>query len=289
MLPKDFYKKVEGKNYLKKILYGDTDSIFLIIKDQNSADMSPEEKWNKIEPIAENINKLIVQYVTEHLLPKANINPSNNKTFFKTELLMESAMFLDVKKNYAYKLIVQEGKVIDPPKISYTGIQVVKSDTAKITQNMLKEIIEHIMLNEKIDNTNKFSEVVKSITKFKNIYDESVNTLNFREIGFPVKWGKRDFSIKGMQLYNYIMGQDIFSPGSSGFFIYTLFTNQELGKVVDLKSTKGITVPYDYNPELIGEKMSQFGIKINHDEHWNKIFTTTCNRVVELAKHVRPK
>ena len=149
-LPDNFYKLVEQKGFLKNILYGDTDSIFISIPFQNADALSVEDRWKLAEHNAGKINELIIEYVTKTLLPRGNINPKFNRTFFKTEMLIDNALFLDVKKNYAYKLSCKEGVVLDPPKVKYTGIQVVKSDAAKLTQNLLKDMIENVMLNEKI-------------------------------------------------------------------------------------------------------------------------------------------
>jgi truncated hemoglobin YjbI len=285
-LPENFYKLVEQPGFLKSILYGDTDSIFISIPIQNADSLSVEKRWGIAENSAKEINDLIIEYVTGSLLPRCNIQSSQNKTFFKTELLIDAAMFLDVKKNYAYKLSCKEGKIIDPPKIRYTGIQVVKSDAAKLTQNLLKAMIEKVMLNENIKRIDRQKEIAQIVQSFHNDFVESVINYKFHDIGFPGKWAKKDMFIKGMILYNYIMQEEIFNMGSSGKFLHCGFNDQSIIRkagIDDMKSY-GICVPYDYDVAKVKDRMEQFQIYVDQKLHWSKLFTTTCNRVVDLAK-----
>jgi len=288
MLPKNFYKDVEKVGTLKHILYGDTDSLFIAVPG-NVKEMNIDEKWELAEKTAEGINKLIVQYYTEYLLPRSNISPQHNEIYFKTELAMESAMFLDVKKNYAYKLICKEGVVIDPPKIKYTGIQVVKSDAAKTTQNLLKALIEGVVLNAEIPDSEKLNAVMKVVNDYKQQFKADINSLNFQNIGFPGKWAKRDLFINGMRIYNHIMGSDVFAPGSSAKLIYCLFRNAPMLKTlgIEQKDLKGICVPYEYDAELLKTRMYEYNIVLDENTQWKKLYTTTVDRVVNLVKRIK--
>jgi hypothetical protein len=285
-LPENFYKLVEQPGFLKNILYGDTDSIFISIPFKGAEELSVEERWKISEKNAEEINKLIVEYVSQTLLPRCNIDGKHNQTFFKTELLIDSAMFLDVKKNYAYKLSCKEGKIIDPPKVEYTGIQVIKSDAAKLTQELLKTMIEQVMLNEKIKRVDRVRELVKIVQSFYDQFVDDVKKYKFDHIGFPAKWSKKDIFIKGMMVYNYIMQEEIFNLGSSGKFLYCGLNDQSVIKksgIDEMKNT-GICVPYEYDVNLLKKKMEENQIYIDTKLHWEKLFTTTCTRVVDLAK-----
>lgn len=284
-LPKNFYKLVEQKGYLKSILYGDTDSIFLSIPTNNANNLSVEDRWKIAELSAEEINKLIVGFVTQTLLPRCNINPQHNRTFFKTELLIDSAMFLDVKKSYAYTLACKEGKIIDPPKPKYTGIQVIKSDAAKMTQDLLKAMIENVMLNTNIKRTDRQKELITIVQKFHNQFIDNVQNYKFHDIGLPGKWSKKELFINGMKVYNFLMEDEIFNLGSSAKFLYCRFndTNVIRRAVGEMKSP-GICVPYDYDVESVKAKMEQAQIFVDQKLHWEKLFTTTCHRVIDLAK-----
>ena len=227
----------------------------------------------------------MLEYITQHLLPRCNINPERNETYFKTELVFDSAMFLDVKKQYAYKLLIKEGNPLEKPKVKYTGIQVVKSDAAKITQQMLEEMIEKIALNSEIPRHQKIEVLGNTVSTFKNKFHEAVSTYNFEEIGLPGKWGGRDMFVNGMKLFNFIMNREIFSVAAAGRFVYCSFQNPPSLKGIDLKNTKGICVPYTYSIEEVAVKMQQFGIIVDVATQWDKLFTTTCHRVVQLIKN----
>lgn len=285
-LPENFYKLVEQPGFLKNILYGDTDSIFLTIPHEDAESLSVEDRWKIAEMNAEEINKLIIEYVTGTLLPRCNIDPKHNQTFFKTELLIDAAMFLDVKKNYAYKLSCKEGVVIDPPKVKYTGIQVIKSDAAKLTQKLLASMIEDVMLNTDIKKPDRIKAHSEIVNNFQRQFVNDVNNYHFANIGFPGKWSKRDMFIHGMQIYNFIMQEEIFNIGSAGKFMYCQFHNPVLLKNATIGAMKspGICVPYEYDAQVLKQKMEQFQIAVDQKLHWSKIFTTSCQRVIDLAK-----
>ena len=284
-LPKNFYKLVEQPGFLQHILYGDTDSIFLTLPIKNAADIPVEDRWKIAEKSAEEINKLIIEYTTKILLPRCNIDPTRNQTFFKTELLIDSAMFLDVKKNYSYLLSCKEGKVIDPPKPSHTGIPVIKSDAATLTQDMLGSMIVDVMLNSEIKRIDRARAIVELVTKFKQKFDEDCDNYEFNYIGFPAKWSKKEIFIHAMKLYNFMMNEEIFNLGSSGKFIHCVFRNTSLLHP-DFKAMKspGVVVPYEYNTAKITQLFEQYQIVVNRKTHWEKLFNTSCQRVVDLAK-----
>ena len=284
MLPKDFYNQVENPGSLKRVLYSDTDSIFITIPTNKSPlEMEMSDKWNLVIQTANQINNAISKYLKEYLLPKSNINPEHNMTDFKSELMMSGIFFTGVKKSYAYKLECKEGKELDPPKIKYTGIQVVKTDTAKLTQELLNDMIENVMLNYKIEN--KLEALIEIIEKYKNKFNNFCDNLETNEIGLPGKWGKKKLIINGMILYNFLMNEEVFSMSSSGKFVYCKFTEPKLlnGKI-DISKTNGICFPYEFDKTKLKLMMDQYGIEIDRDVHWGKLFTTTCDRVIEVAK-----
>jgi len=263
------------------ILVHNTDSIFYIIPTNNPEEKSPEELWDLAVNASESINDLIIDYNKNTLLPRCNIDPEDNHTFFKTELLMSSLLLLDVKKNYAYKLLVKEGNVLEKPKVSYTGIQVVRSDSAKFTQDLLREMIENIILNETIPNENKKDKVIEVINDYRNKIKEHINNLNLNDIGIPGKWSKDKLIINGMKLYNQIMNEEVFSSGSAGKFIYCKF-GKDFGKDIN-----GICIPYSYDKDLLNEKLISNKISIDENKQWDTLLTTTCHRVINLVKKLK--
>lgn len=264
----------------------DTDSLFVCIPAQNSENLSTQEKITIADKVSEDINSAVTKYLNEYFLPKSNISIDQNSTFFKSEMLMSAICFLDVKKNYAYKLEAKKGKILDSPEVQYTGIQVVRSNAAKMTQDMLKEIIEGVILNEKLSNKDKLPKVSEIVNRFNATFHESINNLELAEISIPGKWSKQDQFINGMQLYNFIMGKEIFSMGSAGNFIYCTFRNPKLFQKsnLDMTKVKGLVIPQKYDKIILDKKLSEYQIQIDKTTQWDTLYSTTVNRIVDLVK-----
>lgn len=262
-------------------LVHNTDSIFINVPNNNSEDKSIEELWETASDAAENINNLIVDYDKNVLLPRCNLDPENSHLFFKIEKLMSAMLLLEVKKNYAYKLLVNEGVILDPPKVGYVGIQVIKSDTAKFTQDLLKSVIEDVILNEKIETSEKMQMISDIVSQYHKQFTDDIENFEFKNIGMPRKWNKSIQIINGMKLYNQIMNEDVFSSGSAARFIYCKFGIDYGDK------TNGICIPYEYDKDVMREKFQAHKINIDIEKQWNTLITTTCKRVFNLAKKLK--
>ncbi|MFW6219565.1 MAG: hypothetical protein ACOC33_01850 [bacterium] len=287
MLPKDFYKKVDNVQYLKNVLYSDTDSVEIMIPyDKNK---SLEDKWNKSLEISNKINDATINYLKNIIFPLANIDSTKNQTYFKTEALMESIGFLpDVKKYYTYKLLVNEGKFLDEPKVKYKNISI-KSNLSKMSTKLLKDMIENVILNMEIPDNERINHLISVIDKWFNIYKTHIQEHNFEDIGIPNKWSKSQQIINAMRAYNLIMEKEIFTPGSAGKYVYCVFKNQSLfmnDPEINLKTLNTLAVPYVYDKELLSKKMKEYNIEVNSTEHWEKcIFTTTCHKLLQMIKN----
>jgi len=286
MLPKDFYDNVEKPGALKHILYGDTDSLYVVIPAKNSDKMTTQEKLVIADKVSEDINSAVTRYLNEYFLPKSNISIDQNSTYFKTEMLIQAIMFLDVKKNYAFKLEAKKGKILDKPEVSYTGIQVVRSNAAKLTQDMLREIIENVVLNDKLNNKERLPKVSEIVNRFHDKFLENIDNLDLAEVSIPGKWAKAEQFISSMGLYNFIMKKEIFSLGSAGNFIYCTFRNVKLfqGSNLDMSKIKGLTIPQVYDKVLLDKKLNEYQIQIDKSTQWDTLFSTTVGRIVELVK-----
>jgi hypothetical protein len=287
MLNDGFYKKVEDPKYLKNILYGDTDSLFLCIPTKTSAkQMSIDEIIKISKDTGKNINDLIQQYMVKYLFPKANIDPNFNKTQFKNEMIMSSIMFLDVKKQYAYKLLVKEGVVLTEPETKYTGIQIVRTNTAKITSKLLREMIEDVILNPQITRKQRIPKLIELVDAKHKVFNDFADACDFTEIGIPCKWQKQDQHIMGMKLYNFIMEKETFNLGSSGRFIYCKFHDTRTLNLsgIDTDKLNGIVVPYSYDKDKLRDAMAKYKIIIDRQTQWDTLYSKTCQRLTELVK-----
>lgn len=278
----------ETQNFVANgFLVHNTDSLFVVVPTKDADKLTTEEKLKVSDKASEDINNAIIKYLTEYFLPKSNISPDSNMTFFKSEMLMEAIMFLDVKKNYAYKMLAKKGKIFKEPKMKYTGIQVVKSDTSKITQEMLKDMIEGVVLNHEILDKDKLPRLSQIVNEYHEKFLQCCNNLDLNYISFPGKWQKKLQFVNGMQMYNYMMKKEIFSLGSAATFIYCTFKAPKLFTNFDMTKINGICVPYVYDKDMLKQKLNDFQIEIDRQTQWDRIFSTTCGRIVELIKSQR--
>jgi hypothetical protein len=287
-LPKDFYKLVEQKEYLKYVLYSDTDSIYICVP-ENIKDIVIEDKIKLAAKAGNDINNKIGDYLKDTYFKRANITPDYNFTNFKTEVIMDSIMFIpEVKKQYAYKMIVKDGRILTEKdkRIEYKGIQVVRVDATKLGQRLLVEIIENIILNNNIEKCDKIKYVLKAVDDTHNEFLTCIETANFADIGISCKWGKDNSIINAMKLYNFIMGENTFTNSSAGRFIYCTFRNinRFASLNIDLKKLNAIAIPYNYSPELVKSKCEEFEITLDTTTQWSRVYTTTCDRIVGLVK-----
>lgn len=293
----NFWDDVEKK--LDNILYGDTDSIFLGIKEIVPKDT--KEAVTEAEKVSNEINNVLADYKDNYLLPKLNIDPQYNKTDFKNELTAESIFFLDVKKNYAFKQTSKEGKILDPPEFEYTGIPIVKTDAAKYSQDLLRTLIEEIVLSNIQNKKEKLKDTLKH---FYEKLQSEIQDYKFDYIGIPTKWGitnykKEPTGIVSMRLYNTIVENIVFKPSTSGWrFPIKLNNIQILNERIDklrntneyfLRDEKSsvfnfLCIPYNYDKNKLKEKMEELDIAVDFEEFNNKLFIKTVERIIQIIK-----
>jgi len=216
-----------NKHKLKFDIVKPKNIIYIIIPTVIPAnEMKKEERWTKLISVAKDINDAIIKYMKEYYLPRSNILPTHNMTNFKTELLMTSMFFTGVKKHYAYNTECIEGNFLEKPEVEYKGVPIVKSNAAKLSQNMLREMIEGVMLNLNVKVEDKEKALMDVVNNQMKLFQNDIKKLEFKNIGIPSKWGRQIQIVNGMLLYNLIMGQEVFNSGSSGRFIYCQFRNK---------------------------------------------------------------
>jgi len=285
-LPKNFYKQVEEIGYLNHVLYSDTDSIYICVP-MNIKDLTASQKLELANKVGPDINNKIQQYLADTYFKRANITQQYNMTHFKTELVMDSIMFIpNVKKQYAFMMIVKDGSVLDEPKPDYKGIQVVRIDATKLGQNLLKNMIEKIILNSSIKQEDKKDYISRAVHEAHETLITKCKEFNFDDITISAKWGKDQSIINSMKIYNYISNTNTFLPASSGKFIYCNFGDIAKFKKIGLeeKHIKAVSIPYSYNPETVEAFFKQYSITIDIPAQWDRVYTTTCQRIVDLVK-----
>lgn len=294
-IPANFWSEVEKP--LQFVLYSDTDSLYINVP--SIVPIDTEDAIKHADKLSTEINNVIQGFMNSVLLPKQGVTPDFNKTYFKTELTADAIMFLDTKKNYAYRQTSKKGFETEP-KVKYTGISVVKSDTAKFTADIIREIVENIAM--KSDLKNPIGELQIVAKKFSDLMHTHAKEFKFQFIGKPCKWGSGTYvrdtnTITAMKLYNTITETETFKPMTSGFSFpinlknYAHFTKLAkrdlnpftIGKT-PLMNLTYLAVPYNYEPQKIRTAMEQFGITIDTTQMWEILYNKVARRIVDTIK-----
>lgn len=300
-LPYDFFTRVDGpKKYVK---YGDTDSQFIHLPDVKADD--PQKAIEISEDISKKINDVIKRVLNSEILPKMGIDIQYNRTSFKTELVATAILFLETKKTYAYLQIAKEGKLFKKPEISYTNISV-KSDLSPATKDFLKMIVEDVVLNINVPMSAAMSMITKICADMKQKIIDSINNYDFDYIGVRKKWGtsyknEEPFQIIGMRLYNTIVNERKLVPMSGAVLIpiqiknpsdfeskISTMRNADPLYLRDVPLTKinYLAIPYGYDKTQTKNAMEYFGICVNVDEVWSKVYSTQVDRIIKVQQRL---
>ncbi|MBC8427344.1 MAG: hypothetical protein H8D97_00485 [Proteobacteria bacterium] len=280
----------------------DTDSLFLSIPEIQPK--NAKDAVEKSEEIAEEINNLIIDCMNTHILPKMNV-PGHNETFFKSELILESLLCTNKKKKYCFKEIANEGTIHKEPIVRYTGISVVRTNTAAWTKGFIKEIVEDVALNTKLKDKFEVRRAYGNIAlKYKESLQSDTSELEFSQIGVPCKWGntvyKRDTAeLIGMKLYNTIFQDDYFKENTSGLKVpikiknvndflekiknYRFANNRTIGNTTIDKLTF-LVVPIYHTKKILEPVLNNFSITIDTDVAWDKLVETTLSNIIDCIK-----
>jgi len=300
LIPYNFFQIVEQQQ--KYVRYGDTDSMYInipTIKPKTS-----EEALQYSNKISTEINLSIEHYIKNVLLPKCGVNPKHNQTDFKTELVADGLLLLDVKKNYAFRLLAREGVILEKPKVEYTNLTVVKSDTTQFTRDFITEMVEDIILNPDLQKQNLTTPINQLAIRMREKLIQHINNFSFEYIGVPKKWStgykSEPYQVIAMRLYNTIMDEVILSPMSAALVlpielvnpigfetkIAAIKNNNELFvNNIPISKLTRIGIPYNYDVEKLKKCFEYYNIKINIDEVWEILYNKTARRIVEIAKN----
>jgi DNA polymerase elongation subunit (family B) len=162
---KDITKKIIHKygkeidNLNEIIVYGDTDSLYITIKDLVESIGKPFTLDDgKVNPFY----LKIVDEIIEPTLNKAikhwgetELRSIDSRFEFKRESICDVALFLDKKKSYVLHVLNSEGFDTKPEKQwKYTGGKMAKAETPASLKKDIKEIVEYLILHNDISKTN---------------------------------------------------------------------------------------------------------------------------------------
>lgn len=244
----------------KFIITGDTDSSYIDL----STIFNQEADKNKVIEYSDKLGSDVNDSFPPFLECVFNI-PGDRQSIVKTEReVVSDKSFFCAKKKYAMHVINEEG--IEKDKLKIMGMEIKKSDTPIIIQDLLRDLVNMLMDDASYLEVEKYIEIFKS--KFR--------TLSMDDIGWPK-------NIKKLTKYmNIYYGDGI--QDMKGFpyhvrasmFYNSLATSSDI-KIYDgskIKITyikhpdfKYIAIPTDANkiPDFVNE------MEIDWDVMWDKV------------------
>jgi DNA polymerase elongation subunit (family B) len=155
----------------KYIIAGDTDSAYIDLGELFDKE-TPEEDVIKF---ADEIGAKTNDAFPDFMLDVFNSNRESSKVIqTEREVVSDKSYFLGGKKMYVMHIINNEGITID--KLKIMGVAIKKSDTPKIIQDFLRNLVEMLMDKESYEN----------VRNYVDSFNESYYNKSFLEIGKPM-------------------------------------------------------------------------------------------------------
>ncbi len=290
------------------IVVHNTDSLFIDVPIDETKEYTTEDLIEIANKVSDGINERITYATESFILPKLGVDISHNKTFFKTELVADAIMFLDVKKNYAYHELANNGKLTNPDEggtVEYKGIPVVKSNVAPISKKFIRRLVETIVLDGKVQNIDMSKLMEKTARDIWQDVNGAIKTGDFIQFATPCKWSGGDYArepaqIVAMRIYNTITNSETFTPLSSGMFFPIDSKSMFIGTLSKMIATQNsqvnikpehiqkainhIAVPYGFNPEETLELFKSYDLSIDPQTIFNLINTKVTERICNVIK-----
>lgn len=297
-IPYNFFELVDQK--MKYVVYGDTDSMYIHLPIKPKTTTKAIEESNKIST---EINNIISNFNEKVILQKLGIKKEHNHLNFKTEIIADKFLLVDVKKKYAFKLIVEKGKELPKPKIEYVGIPIVRTDYAYLTKKFIRRIVEEAAMStlDKKQIMQKLNDIAKEIMTEIN---ECIETYKLEHIARPCKWsgGYKDdepYQVIAMRFYNTIVGEKVFIPLTSGQYIpikinnpakFSTYVSSITNKNeyalqnTPLNKLNNLALPYNYDIVKVKNILQKLDITVDVNTIWTHVYNTDCQRIVSSIK-----
>jgi DNA polymerase-2 len=149
---------LESKNY--KVIYGDTDSLFIKLKEVESIDGETQGK-----KLAEELNKYWELTLKEKYHVESYLELEYEKFYEKFIITPARGSETGAKKRYAGLLNKNGTKVIE-----FVGMEFVRSDWTKLAKEFQEELYMKIFSGEEVENF-----IIETIKKLKaGVYDDKL-------------------------------------------------------------------------------------------------------------------
>jgi len=160
MWTKEFIENNYGDDV--KILYGDTDSLFVHFK-------NAEEKDKLMVKIRDDINKNVKSFVAKYIV-NDDERIENHKFEIEIDKIFDKLILQNQKKRYFGRF--------DDGEIYISGMEIIKKDTPEYFKKILQDFMEELLDNRFV-----------AIEKLEKWYEE-MQTVEIEKIGAPVSFNK---------------------------------------------------------------------------------------------------
>lgn len=158
-----------GKYQPKHIIAGDTDSAYIDLSSKFDRDADKDEVIAFADEIGQVTNAAFPRFMKEIF----NVDEDRSAVIqTDREAVADKAYFLG-KKMYVMHLVDMEGIPVD--KLKIMGVAIKKSDTPKVIQGMLTELVNLLMDQKSYD----------EVKKFIDTFNKAYHNMTFLEIGNP--------------------------------------------------------------------------------------------------------
>lgn len=238
-------------NYLKdvledikfKVIYGDTDSVFVSIK----------RKGRSIKELVE-LGHMIAGMINE-VFWKVAEELNVDKHYFKVEFekIYENFFMTEAKKRYAGILRWKSGN--ETMKVDIIGFDTVRSDNSKVSKDVQKEVIEMLVCGKKFKEIREY--VVKEIRKVEN------GEYSLDEIGIPMgitkpllSYNSPDAHIRGALYANSEFGTSIGADSKpKRVYIYSTPRGYPPTDVISFEWEEQVPVGFIPDYKIMAEKL----------------------------------
>lgn len=213
-LDSEFALKAESS---KEVFYGDTDSLFLYLTEYLKDKGVTPKKSPEVDAEIQKIQKFINEQAIPVFVGLHNIAKTKSLIFLKNEYIFDKFYSLNGKKHYAAKIISQEGR--DVKGIEIKGLEMKRSEIPSYSRKLLTKILEMVLDDDPTVREKIQSEVIPAAMKEAYELTKRKDSSIARIVNFSKdlkEYKNVPQHIKGMMIWNKLMGMEEFRHGSKG-------------------------------------------------------------------------
>ena len=246
----------------KNIIAGDTDSTYLSLEDVFDEGANPDDVVKFADNIGTKVNESFPQFMRDVF----NVPPDRDNIIQTDREVVSDKSYFLAKKMYVMHVINLEGKKVD--KLKMMGVSIKKTDTPKVVQDLLKDIVEMLM------NRRSYEDVRDHIEDFKERYHE----MSLMDIGKPI-------SVKSFSKYNVIYQKSKNMKGFPYHVRASIFYNNECSSSdMNIVSNDKVRIVYLKHPKykyialpVDADVLPEFAKRLVVD--WEKQWETVMKKV----------